>query len=336
MRLVFSTEKLEYLESKEDDIFNCISNSINNHESKTTSSLSITTINSKPESKAFSNLSLSIEDIYVEQDVMENFEINFIKNVFRKSILYYYGAYGDKHQVLFRREEANDDLIKSLFVLFGTNFANKTYDLLKNIIILTKENFVDFYHNLLQILLIEFPPVLKISLKLCFESVLEIYKIKSYEPLLVVLYFNFLFNPKVEDMSGLIITNEIVNDINKIINKICFNSYFNDNDKLHIYNSIIPELNEQTLKAMESMLDSVDKNMSKLLNEDVFKNGITPPSWLFYFDCDYILRLFDEITILESEAKEERSKTSLSFYVKVSKVNLKEIGDDLDVELEQD
>lgn len=268
-----------------------------------------------------SNNSFVIDDVYIDPDFIDNFELSFLRNVSKKCVHYYLEKFGNKHQVLFRREEAYDDIIKIMFNMYGSNFLNSIYIYLKNIKTTTSniKVFVDFYEHLLEILFQEMPKILIIMIKLIYESVLESYKVDTYEPILTVLFFNFIFNPKNEDINGIKCTNASVNEVNKIVNKICFNNKFLITDQLSAYNDVIPELHNKTLLTIESLLTRVDVNDSALqliICEEVFMEGIETPNWMFYFDCDYILRLFDTINILSYSNRTSSMSSRKSLYFK--------------------
>ena len=306
--------------------------------------------------------SLVIKDFFIEKHFLNRFDLYFLKNIISKCIKYYLKKFGNKTQVLFRREEAYDDIIKSIFYTFGNNLTNLIYNLMKNLrdtlnnetdsksnkgsffggltlgkhtsfvevknnfylrptnfsstniinifendTVYTDKNkkfidlFLTFYDKMLEYIELETPKILSIVLKLIYCNVMDIYLIDTYEPALTILMFNFILNPKIQELNGINCCNETVIDVNKIVNKICFNNPFNENDRLSFLNQHIKQLHEKTIKTIDYLIHKVDLSdvdLQNYLEEELYEDGIICPSWMFYLDCDFILRIFDECKII--------------------------------------
>lgn len=239
------------------------------------------------------------------------YEYDFLENLIKKSIEYYYFNHGHKPQLLFRKEEAYDDLIKSIFLTTSHLLFIKVYQNFNNLIIncskinyIDKEEFINFFNLTLQNLLIYTPNIIKIILSLIHKYVKDIYQMETIEPCLYILFFNFLFNPKVQQNYGLLISNKIVRDLNSLFHKVCYNTKFKKNNfDNYYYNNINPllnEMNNQLVTCIGSIINLIDKvekeDKHKLLINDINKKFIYVPNWFFYWDCDVILRVINEMS----------------------------------------
>lgn len=265
--------------------------------------------------------SFVMEDLYLNPNSLNKFEVTFIKNICTKCIKYYYDKFGNKHKLLFRRDEAYDDIIKVIFMMYGSSLLSKIYSKLKELTKLDLNNFDQFYKYSLTIIISETPIIILLVLKYIYENVNTLYNLKTYEPLMTMLFFNFLFNPKFEEYNDIDCTSELINEVNKLVNKICFNSFFNNGDSMCKYNPYISNYNKLAEETIEKLLEKVNMNEIKLqtlLENSIYKNGIELPSWLFYFDCDFILRLFDEGKYLKLNKNTNTSKHFTNLKEKVS------------------
>jgi len=246
----------------------------------------------------------------------ENYENMIISNLVSKCIYHYKNIFGEKTNCLFRREEIHDDLLKSILFMFGHSLFNNIYSILNKIIVLNKvdpfkkEDFTKFFYLLIEEISLSVPYIIKLILKYIYLKVESIYKVVSYEPVFVFLFFNFLFNPKVQEMNGInISTNSNLKDINLLINNICFNKKFKSEDKLSIYNDIIEDLNKDLCDTFKDLFDFVNvevgdeqqkkSNMKKLKTKksiyfkELYCNELKKPIQLFWFDCDLVYRLLE-------------------------------------------
>lgn len=283
---MFSPEKLQYLSEIEDEV------------QQEDDNISIIT-----------QYSTLVDKVYVDPAVFECIEYNFLDSIIYKSVAYYYKNYGDKPQVLFRREETYDELIKTICTTYGSKLFIDVYFNLKPIIDLNinPEIFANFYDKLLEILILETPFILKVMISLISDQVKSVFKVNGYEQILVILYFNFLFNPKIQEWNGYDIHNERLRDIGLIVNKICFNSSFKSSDKLYQFNSIIKSLHDKTMLTLECIIDSVKLPLDvrhKLLCENIYYSGILHPEYMFYIDSDFLLRILESLNLLNVNRKQ--------------------------------
>lgn len=231
--------------------------------------------------------------------------------VVKKSVEYYHHNFGEKHQVLFRREETYDELIKTIFVIFGNKLFHDIYNKLKAIITtnceITSTVVADFIDSMVEEIITAMPLVLKILLTIIYDKVSEVYLIQSYEPVMVVLFFNFLFNPKIQESNGFSISNERLRNMSMIIYKCCFNTKFKSNEKFEYLNKDIDEFSKKINISIECVIlktKQQDKDeLYKNLVESIYTKGLMPPYWMFYVDCDYIMRVLNEFQLLENKRR---------------------------------
>lgn len=247
----------------------------------------------------------------------DNYENMIIANLVSKCIYHYKNIFGEKTNCLFRREEIHDDLLKSILFMFGHSLFNDIYTILnKNINLkkeesFKKENFTQFFYALLEEISISIPYIIKLILRYIYLKVELIYKVTTLEPVFVFIFFNFLFNPKVQEMNGIqISTNLNLKDINLLINNICFNKKFKNEDKLSDYNDIIEDLNKDLSETFKELFETItlegdesqQKNMSNMKKlktkksiyfKELYCNELKKPIQLFWFDCDLVYRLLE-------------------------------------------
>ncbi len=305
LRIIFSNEKNQYLQLKENDL----------------------------------KLDTSIlENIIVDFQLYENFEINFMNNVIEKCVEFYYKNFGIKTQVLFRKEESYDEIIKTIFLSYGGYIFQRIYAgispfMQENSIEFKKDHLYLLIDNIVEILITQCPMIIRIILKIIYDKVKLIYSISTYEPLLVVIFFNFLFNPKLQSFHGFNITNEKLRNISMIIYKACFNTLFNSSDKLAGFNPFIEEINKKLILCMECVVEKINqmdiKDVNKYLINEIYIQGIIQPEMMFYVDCDFLMKIFDNIKLIslrtDSIHSEKTFNSRESFYVNFDKEKASEI-----------
>lgn len=306
IRIILSVEKKKYLHELEDENDKLIDN------------ISINTLSS-----------IFINNLNVQDCLFDCFELSFLNQVVKKCVEYYYENFGNKHQTLFRKEESYDELIKTIFNIFGNNYFNNIYCYLDNIInsnsfYIKKDELSDFFDRLLEQIITKTPFILMIIITLIYDEVFNVYKIKSLEPVMVVLFFNYLFNPKIQEFNGYSVLNEKLRDISLIIYKSCFNAKFKNNEKLNSFNDLIEEFNNKLTMSVECIIEKVkqmkDVEVYNMLIKDIYTNGIQQSSWMFYVDCDYIMRVLNEFKLLSN--KRRISSTTTNFSSTSSKINI--------------
>jgi hypothetical protein len=243
------------------------------------------------------------------------YEIKFLENVIRKSVKFYFEKFGENYNVLFRREEVFDDIIKYIFFTYGNNMYFKSFQQPLKLLLdkylkeetdsnicgyLTQDEFILFYEDFLLKLKMFIPNVVKIALKLIHQTVIDVYKISpdNYAPVLTALIFNFVISPKMQEIYKISpLKNLMVRNLNRLIRNICFNEKFKEDDGLSHYNSIIEVSHLHTKLTIEKILSSflVDDVDYILKSEFIYDNHKFPslPNYTFYYDCDYILNVLE-------------------------------------------
>jgi hypothetical protein len=243
------------------------------------------------------------------------YEIKFLENVIKKSVMFYFEKFGENYNVLFRREEVFDDIIKYIFFTYGNNMYFKSFQQPLKLLLdkylkeendsnicgyLTQDEFILFYEDFLLKLKIFIPNVVKITLKLIHQTVIDVYKISpdNYAPVLTALIFNFVISPKMQEIYKTSpLKNLMIRNLNRLIRNICFNEKFKEDDGLSHYNSIIEVSHLHTRLTIEKILSSflVDDVDYILKSEFIYDNHKFPslPNYTFYYDCDYILNVLE-------------------------------------------
>ena len=277
------------------------------------------------------NSSMLLDNIHVDPKLFNFFEISFISSVVTKCIDYYYKSFGNKPQVLFRREESYDEIIKMFFLTFGNSMFHSIYvyinPFLSGVLEFKEEQLFTLIDIILENLITQMPLILRILLKLIHDKIKMIYLVDTYEPLLVVVFFNFLFNPKVQIYNNFNVNNEVLRDISMIIYKACFNGNFNTFEKLSKFNLSLAEVNKKLLLCMECVVEKVnqldEKELFRELMEQLYSTGIIHPEWMFYVDCDFLMRVLNDFKLIKIRSNTKVSSDSgdsrESFYVKFDK-----------------
>jgi hypothetical protein len=197
------------------------------------------------------------------------FEYTFIKKVIDKDIEETAKRFGDEYKTLFRKEDLCDDVIKYMFFIFGNSmlidaFVKPLKKMLNKIGIteeminkkdplamkrdITKEEFEILVCEIIDNMSIKIPEVLKILLKILYESVNEHFTIEkdNYGPLYTSLIFNFLISPRIQMLYSINPLNCIfVRSLNRLLRNTCFNFKFSKGDALYHFNDKIEILNKK-------------------------------------------------------------------------------------------
>ena len=239
----------------------------------------------------------------------ENFyEFNSIKKVIDKDIVETIEKYGDEYKTLFRKEDLCDDFLKYIFFIFGNkmiveSFANpirkQLYKLgFKNRDI-NKEEFQSFMATFITTLKKTIPNILKIILKLLYESVVSHFTIEkdNYGPLYTTLIFNFFISPRVQSIFNINSQKNFVRSLNRILRNAVFNFKFSDADPLSIFNDIIEENHLKIKNFIEENIINIDleseeckESLKKIFDEE-------------YFICPKYLIISDLNLLCDSPAK---------------------------------
>ena len=247
------------------------------------------------------------------------YEYDLLKRIIDKDMEETREKFGDEYKTLFRKEDLCDDVIKYMFFIFGNsmlidcfvmplkNMLNKigiTDDLIeaKDPLPMKRDITPDEYNNLMEIIIDtlsdKIPDVLKILLKLLYESVIQHFTIEknNYSPLYTSLIFNFLISPRIQMLYSINPLNCVfVRSLNRILRNTCFNSKFAEGDSLFDFNESI----EINYKKLQKLIE--DKIISIVINDDI-KNSLKDlftekyliyPKFLFYWDSQLLCSTID-------------------------------------------
>ncbi len=269
------------------------------------------------------------------------YEYNLLKRIIDKDMEETVAKFGDEYKTLFRKEDLCDDVIKYMFFIFGNSmlidcFVKPLKTILNKIQItdeliekkdtlamtrdITKEEYNSLIGTIIDTLSKKIPEVLKILLKLLYESVNSHFTIEkdNYGPLYTSLIFNFLISPRIQMLYSINPLNCLfVRSLNRLLRNTCFNFKFAEGDPLFIFNDSI----EKNYKKLKQLIK--DKIISININDKV-KNSLSDlftekyliyPKFLFYWDsqllCDTITGGINKIITFE-ELKSKGSGANFS------------------------
>jgi hypothetical protein len=273
---------------------------------------------------------------YPEKD--NYYEYNLLKKIIDKDMAETVAKFGDEYKTLFRKEDLCDDFIKYMFFIFGNSmliesFVKPLKEMLLGIGItdeliekkdqlpmnrdITKDEFNKLCTIIIDTLSKRIPEVLKILLKLLYESVNQHFTIEkdNYGPLYTSLIFNFLISPRIQMLYSINPLNCVfVRSLNRLLRNMCFNFKFAEGDPLCIFNDIIEKNNKKLKKFINDKIISIvinDKVKNSL--KDLFtETYLIYPRFLFYWDsqllCATITGGVDNIITFE----ELQTKDSMS------------------------
>ena len=247
------------------------------------------------------------------------YEYDLLKRIIDKDMKETREKFGDEYKTLFRKEDLCDDVIKYMFFIFGNSmlidcFVMPLKKMLKNLNItddlieikdplpmkrdIKKEEFNSLMEIIIDTLSTKIPDVLKILLKLLYESVNQHFTIEknNYSPLYTSLIFNFLISPRIQMLYSINPLNCIfVRSLNRILRNTCFNSKFAEGDSLFEFNESI----EINYKKLQKLIN--EKIISIEINDDI-KNSLKDlftekyliyPKFLFYWDSQLLCATID-------------------------------------------
>ena len=247
------------------------------------------------------------------------YEHDLLKRIIDKDMKETREKFGDEYKTLFRKEDLCDDVIKYMFFIFGNSmlidcFVMPLKKMLSNIGItddlieakdplpmkrdITKEEFNTLMESIIDTLSTKIPDVLKILLKILYESVMKHFTIEknNYSPLYTSLIFNFLISPRIQMLYSINPLNCVfVRSLNRILRNTCFNSKFTEGDTLYEFNDII----ESNYIKLQKLIK--EKIISIVINDDI-KNSLKDlftekyliyPKFLFYWDSQLLCSTID-------------------------------------------
>ena len=231
------------------------------------------------------------------------YEFNLLKRVIDKDMEETIEKYGDQYKTLFRKEDICDDFLKYMFFVFGNNMIIESFiNPLKKILDdvgandrnISKDEFNKLMTECISKLKTTIPDVLKILLKLLYESVISHFTIEkeNYGPLYTTLIFNFIISPRVQQIYNISSPNSnFIRSLNRLLRNACFNFKFSDEDQLSEYNEII-EKNHLKIKNFikENIIGiNIQDNKIKSSLGDIFtEKYLIYPTFLFYLDCNIL------------------------------------------------
>ena len=245
----------------------------------------------------------------------ENFyEYNLLKRIIDKDMKETALRFGDEYKTLFRKEDLCDDFIKYMFFIFGNSmlidsFVKPIKKKLNEIGItdelinkkdrlamkrdIKKEEFNQLVNDIIDSMSKKIPEVLKILLKLLYESVLRNFTIEkdNYSPLYTALIFNFLISPRIQMLYSINPLNCVfVRSLNRLLRNSCFNFKFAEGDQLFDFNDVIEENNKKMKNFINNQIISLDiddkakNSLSNLFTEKY----LIYPKFLFYWDSQLL------------------------------------------------
>ena len=137
------------------------------------------------------------------------YEYNLLKRVVDKDMEETIEKFGDQYKTLFRKEDICDDFLKYMFFVFGNtmiieSFINPLTKILEGVgdndRNINKDEFNKLMDEFINNMKKTIPDVLKILLKILYESVKSHFTIENdyYVPLYTTLIFNFIISPRIQ------------------------------------------------------------------------------------------------------------------------------------------
>ena len=206
-------------------------------------------------------------------------------------------------KTLFRKEDICDDFLKYIFFIFGNemmveSFVNpvkkELYKIGFNYRNINKEEFDSFVTVFIEKLDKTIPSVLKILLKLLYDSVKSHFTIEedNYGPLYTTLIFNYFISPRVQAIFNINSQkHKFVLSLNRVLRNACFNFKFSNADPLSIFNDIIEKNHLKIKKYIKDNIIDIDIESDEIKGslENIFdNNNMIYPKFLFYSDINLL------------------------------------------------
>ena len=273
---------------------------------------------------------------YYDNDAF--YEYDLLKTIIDKDMRETVEKFGDEYKTLFRKEDLCDDIIKYMFFIFGNSmlidcFVKPLKDMLKKIGItdemiekkdekamkrdITKDEFNKLIGTIIDTLSVKIPEVLKILLKILYESVNNHFTIDkdNYGPLYTTLIFNFLISPRIQMLYSINPLNCIfVRSLNRLLRNTCFNFKFAEGDSLSIFNDSIETNNKKLKKFINEQIISINiTDKEKMALSNLFtEKYLIYPRFLFYWDSILLVKTIQggEDTIIQFSEMKSISKSN--------------------------
>ena len=247
------------------------------------------------------------------------YEYDLLKRIIDKDMYETKEKFGDEYKTLFRKEDLCDDVIKYMFFIFGNSmlidcFVMPLKNMLRKIGItdelieakdplpmkrdITVEEFDILMGIIINTLSTKLPDVLKILLKILYESIKQNFKIEedNYSPLYTSLIFNFLISPRIQMLYSINPLNCVfVRSLNRILRNTCFNSKFTEGDSLYAFNNNIEANYKKLQKLIREKIISIEINdeIKNSLKDLFTEKYIIYPKFLFYWDSQLLCATID-------------------------------------------
>lgn len=227
------------------------------------------------------------------------YEYNLLKRVIDKDMEETYQKYGDEYKTLFRKEDICDDFLKYMFFAFGNtlmieSFVNPVKTILekegRSQSDITKDEFDYLVTELISKTKKHMPNVLKILLKLLYESVRKQFTIDAdnYGPLYTTLIFNFFISPRLQMMYDINSLNkDFIRSLNRLLRNSCFNFKFAQEDTLSSFNDSVEKNHLKIKKFIKEEIIGInigDDNVKGSLGDIFTEKYLIYPNFLFYLD----------------------------------------------------
>ena len=231
------------------------------------------------------------------------YEYNLLKRVVDKDMEETIEKFGDQYKTLFRKEDICDDFLKYMFFVFGNtmiieSFINPLTKVLEGVgdndRNINKDEFNKLMDEFINKMKKTIPDVLKILLKILYESVKSHFTIEddNYGPLYTTLIFNFIISPRIQMIYNINSQNKnFIRSLNRLLRNICFNNKFSEEDQLNEFNDIIDKNHLKIKNFIKENIISINIEDNKIKSSlgDIFNEKyLLYPNFLFYRDSSVL------------------------------------------------
>ena len=267
------------------------------------------------------------------------YEYNLLKRIIDKDMKETVQKFGDEYKTLFRKEDLCDDVIKYMFFIFGNSMLIDSFvkplkkklseiGLTDEIINkkdpfsmkrdITKDEFSFLVGEIIDTMSKKIPNVLKILLKLLYDSVNQHFTIEkdNYGPLYTSLIFNFLISPRIQMLYSISPLNCVfVRNLNRLLRNTCFNFKFTEGDDLYNFNDIIEENNKKMKDFINEKIISIniDEKVKNSLSNLFTEKYLIYPRFLFYWDSQLLCATITGGVDQMIKFKELKSRSSWAY-----------------------
>ena len=231
------------------------------------------------------------------------YEYNLLKRVVDKDMEETIEKFGDQYKTLFRKEDICDDFLKYMFFVFGNTMIIESFINPLTIVLegvgdndrnINKDEFNKLMDEFINKMKKTIPDVLKILLKILYESVKSHFTIEddNYGPLYTTLIFNFIISPRIQMIYNINSQNKnFIRSLNRLLRNICFNNKFSEEDQLNEFNDIIDKNHLKIKNFIKENIISINIEDNKIKSSlgDIFNEKyLLYPNFLFYRDSSVL------------------------------------------------